>query len=445
MAKVPDPIWTEILSRLRGERADLTRGWFNTLEPVELMHGVMEIRAKSSAQRDYLHDQCAEAFTRAAQDATHRLISVRFTLSPNGRHLVPDAGEQRPAFEQETEQLLLTEDYIFDHFITGPCNRLAHAASVAVSDKPGRAYNPLFLHGSVGLGKTHLLQAICHQIHTRWPSTKILYLSGETFTNHFIEAVETGAINSLRYRYRHVDVLVIDDIQSLANRDRSQEEFFHTFNTLYQSQRQIILSADSPPKDIPTLEDRLVSRFNWGLVARVDTPCFETRMAIVRKKAKLRCIELPEEAVRMIAEHVESNIRELEGAIIRVDAISQQHNGKINDDVVREAVGAEMIAPPRKTNIQHIIDAITSHYPVRLTDLQGKRRSKSMAFPRQICMYLARELTPMSLEEIGGYFGGRDHTTVMHAHRIIKARRENDPQLNQTLRDTIRELNRDSK
>ena len=421
MAKVPDPVWTDILGRLRHHRSDLSRGWFSTLEPVELMHGVMEIRAQNSTQQDYLRTQCTEAFTRAAQDTTNRLISVRFTLSPNGQHLVPEAGQQRPAFEQETEQLLLTEDYIFDHFVTGPCNRLAHAASVAVSDKPGRAYNPLFLHGSVGLGKTHLLQAICHQIRFRWPSTKILYLSGETFTNHFIEAVEAGAINSLRYRYRHVDVLVIDDIQSLAARDRSQEEFFHTFNTLYQSQRQIILSADSPPKDIPTLEDRLVSRFNWGLVARVDTPCFETRMAIVRKKAKLRCIELPEDAVRLIAQQVESNIRELEGAIIRVDALSQQYNGRIDDAVVREALGAELVAPTRVTHLQQIVDAITSRYSVRLTDLQGKKRSKSLAFPRQICMYIARELTSMSLEEIGGYFGGRDHTTVLHANSTIKA------------------------
>ena len=445
MAKVSDPVWSDILGRVRTQRADLCRGWFSTLEPVELMHGVMEIRAHNDAQRNYLRDQCSEVFTRAAQDSTSRLISLRFTLSANGGPEVSDPAEQRPAFEQETEQLLLNEDYVFEHFVTGPCNRLAHAASVAVSDKPGRAYNPLFLHGSVGLGKSHLLQAICHQVRQHWSGTKILYLSGETFTNHFIEAVEHGAINSLRHRYRHVDVLVIDDIQSLAARDRSQEEFFHTFNTLYQSQRQIILSADSPPKDIPSLEDRLVSRFNWGLVARVDAPCFETRMAIVRKKAKLQCIELPEEAVRLIAQHVDSNIRELEGAITRVDAISQQHGGIVDEEVMREALGEGFAAPAREMPIQQIVEGVTGHFPVRLPDLQSKKRSKSIAFPRQICMYLARELTTMSLEEVGGFFGGRDHTTVIHAHRTITAQRSKNPQLDQIIRDLIQGLTREVK
>jgi chromosomal replication initiator protein len=237
-----------------------------------------------------------------------------------------------------------------------------------------------------------------------------------------------------------VDVLVIDDIQFLAMRERSREEFFHTFNSLYQSQKQIVLSADESPNGIPSLEERLVSRFNWGLVARIDPPSLETRMAIVRKKARLNCIEISEEVVHYVAANVESNTRELEGAMTKVLALSQQNGGVIDLDLAREALGDQNVRQRKNVTIHDIFRLAGEHYHVKPSDLQGKRRNRSIAHPRQICMYLARELTPLSLEEIGGYFGGRDHTTVMHAIRTIKDHRLQDNELDQELRDIINRL-----
>jgi chromosomal replication initiator protein len=296
---------------------------------------------------------------------------------------------------------------------------LPHAASVAVAEQPGKAYNPLFIHGGVGLGKTHLLQAVCQKVLEKEPDSRILYLSCDTFINQFITAVETGDMNQFRHRYRHVDVLVIDDIHFLAGRDRTQEEFFHTFNTLYQGHKQIILSADCPPGEIPELEERLVSRFNWGLVARIEKPCYETRVAILQKKARMRGLTLPEDVICYIAAKVENNTRELEGAITKVQGMGLLQNGRIDLELAKAALGETATAEQKRITIQHIFDVVTKYYGVRLSDLQSKRRHKSIAFPRQVCMYLARRHTRYSLEEIGGYFGGRDHTTVLHAVRTV--------------------------
>jgi chromosomal replication initiator protein len=344
------------------------------------------------------------------------------------------------AFEAETDRLVLNGEYTFDNFVTGPCNRMAHAACVAAGQGPGNVYNPLFVHGDVGLGKTHLLQAICHQIRAHRPEARILYISCETFTNHFIEAIERGALHQFRFRYRHVDALIIDDIQFLVERERSREEFFHTFNTLYQSQKQIVLSGDESPTEIRGLEDRLVSRFSWGLVARIDAPCLETRMAIVRKKAKLRCAEMPEDVVHYIASVAERNTREIEGCLTSILAYSQQYGGTVDLAIAREAIGRDVAAPAKSITITDILRVVTDRYNVRMADLQGKRRNRSIAFPRQVCMYLARELTPLSLEEIGGHFGGRDHTTVLHAVRQVQAQRGHDPELEVLLRQMIDQL-----
>ena len=253
----------------------------------------------------------------------------------------------------------------------------------------------------------------------RAPHSRILYLSCDSFINQFINAVETGEMNQFRYRYRHVDVLVIDDIHFLARRERTQEEFFHTFNTLYQGHKQIILSADCPPSEIPELEERLVSRFNWGLVARIDKPCYETRMAILQKKAKMRGIALPDDVLCYVASKIVSNTRELEGAVTKIQGMAMLQNGTIDLDLAKAALGDSATSEPRRITIQQILDAVTKYYNVRLSDLQSKKRHKSIAFPRQVCMYLARRHTHYSLEEIGGYFGGRDHTTVMHAVRTV--------------------------
>jgi len=435
MGNFSDRSWSDVLVQLRNQRPELYRPWFVNIEPIELQNGTIRARPANRSHYEYLTRECQGAFSEAAQQVTGRLVTVAF------QEPAQESEPESPlSFAEESEQIRLSPDYRFEHFVTGPCNRLAHAACSAVAENPGRVYNPLFVHGSVGLGKTHLLQATCHAIKDRQADPRILFISCETFVNHFVEAVERGAVHQFRYHYRHVDTLVIDDIQFLADRERTREEFFHTFNTLYQSQKQIILSADESPANIPSLEERLVSRFNWGLVVRIDAPCLEVRMAILRKKAKLRCIDLPENVIHHVAANVTGNTRELEGALLKVIALSQQYGGTIDLEVARQAIGDHVPDQVKPITITDILNVVTAHFSVRAADLQGKRRSRSIAFPRQVCMFLARELTSLSLEEIGGYFGGRDHTTVLHAARTISEAKKQDGELSATLSNMIRTL-----
>lgn len=356
-------------------------------------------------------------------------------------------GETPPPFESRSrpvemprrdisrpESFIINPDYSFDHFVVGPNNEFAHAAAVAIATNPGRVYNPFFIHGGVGLGKTHLLQAICLKLAQNYPGIVMYYTSCEAFVTQFIESVQSGEMSQFRHRFREVDILVIDDIHFLAKRDRTQEEFFHTFNSLYQSQKQIILSSDAPPEEIPALEDRLVSRFKWGLVLKIEPPCYETRVAILKTKARLRGMTMPDTVAEYIANRIDTNIRELEGAIVKLHIQSTVEKRPIDLDLARASlgdIGREVIGEP---SIQNIISAVTEFYRIRLTDLQSKHRQRSITLPRQICMYLARRLTRHSLEEIGGYFGGRDHTTVMHANKIIEAKRPLDPDFDAVLK-----------
>ncbi len=438
MAVLDHLLWQRIIQHVVASGGNFIRPWFTKLEPICLEHGLLEIQVPGRDEQTYCRQHTTRLFTEAAQAATGRLVGVCFltkaenTTEPTEAPEVDDDATRPWAF--------LNDDYTFESFVSGPCNRLARAACLAVSESPGKTYNPLFIHGSVGLGKTHLLQATCHAITHNRPAANISYLSCETFVNHFIEAVGQGQLHDFRYRYRHAEVLVIDDIQFLSDHEQTQEEFFHTFNTLYQLQKQIILSSDRGPTQIPDLEERLVSRFNWGLVARIDRPCYETRVAILRKKAALRNIKLPEDVICFIASTIDSNTRELEGAISKVAMLAQVCDRLIDLSLAEEALGAEPVATRREITIEDILNAVTSRYNVRLADLQSKKRSRSIAFPRQICMSLARRLTRHSLEEIGGYFGGRDHTTVLHAERSIEKLRQQDPQLQATLELLTQEI-----
>ncbi len=436
MAAVRPALWQKIIQRVISTGGYVIQPWFTQLEPISIDHGLLEILVPGPKEQNYCREHAGRLFTEAAQEATGRLVSVNFLTSQN---IQPD--ESTPEGE---ESVPLNSDYLFENFVTGPCNRLAHAACVAVSDSPGKTYNPLFIHGSVGLGKTHLLQATCKKITMDHPNAKLSVLSCETFVNHFIQAVEEGKLHDFRYRYRHADILAIDDIQFLSDHDQTQEEFFHTFNTLYQSQKQIILTSDRGPHQIPDLKERLVSRFNWGLVARIDKPGYETRVAIINKKAKLRNIEMPQDVVCFIAGTVDSNTRELEGAIIKISMLADVTDRTINLDLAQEALGAERTPTGREVTIEDILNAVTSRFNVRIADLQSKKRSRSIAFPRQLCMYLARNLTRHSLEEIGGYFGGRDHTTVLHANRTIKSQMRVDRELQATIEMLTYDLQRSS-
>ena len=440
MANVTHRMWQQILRHVRENHGQRCRPWFNVLEPGQLNSGVLEIRANSKSQIKHLERECATGFTQAAQAVTGRLVAVRFVGTNS-------SSDNSPKSAAQLEDVLLPspgDNYTFDAFVVGPSNRLAHAACVAASESPGHAYNPLFLHGSVGLGKTHLLQAVCHELSRRDPAAKTLFLTCEAFIHHFIQAVESGDLYNFRYRYRHVDLLIIDDIHFLAERESSQEEFFYTFNTLYQAHKQIILSADSAPNQIPFLEERLISRFNWGLVARIDRPSYETRVAIVHKKARLRGLEVPDDAVCLIAAKTTSNTRELEGALTKVAGWAAINGGVITLELAKQALADSEGGQTREVSVQQIFDAVTSRFNVRLADLQGEKRTKSVTYPRQICMYLVRQLTRHSLEEIGGYFGGRDHTTVLHAVKTIDQQRRYDARLQALLEEICHNFGADS-
>lgn len=326
-------------------------------------------------------------------------------------------------------ELGLNPKYTFDNFVVGPCNRFAHAAAMGAAEQPGKAYNPFFLHGSVGLGKTHLLQSMCFAILARNPKSRILYLSCETFVNHFISALENGDITEFRNKYRSVDVLVVDDIQVLANKERTQEEFFHTFNTLHQQGKQIVLSSDGPPRDIPTLQERLVSRFKWGLVTEMEPPCYETRMAILKRKSRERGRELPDDVAAMLGERIESNIRELEGAVTRLLGFANVSGSPLTCDFAREVLRDLFTARRAQPAMGDILALVTAHYDVKLSELQSKRRTAAVVLPRQVAMYLARRITRHSLEEIGTYFGGRDHSTVLYGIEKIETLRASDVSL----------------
>jgi chromosomal replication initiator protein len=356
-------------------------------------------------------------------DLEAALFSPEYSLPSVGQPApVPAAAAVAAPALRPPDALVLHPDYNFDSFVVGPCNRFAHAAAVAVSEKPANAFNPLFLHGSVGLGKTHLMQAIAHGLRERNPQIRITYLSCEQFTNHFILALRQGSFDSFRDHYRHTDVLIVDDVHLLANKQRTQEEFFHTFNALHGAGKQIVLSSDSPPQDIPSLQERLVSRFKWGLVAEIEKPCFETRVAILLRKAEKLGIELPDTVARFMAEHVQNNVRELEGGLLNLKALAALDGQAISLRLAQRAMQPSTAAGRRAVRMDDVLEAVVGHLGAKLADLQSKRRSHSVVGPRQIAMYLARKLTPMSLEEIGGYFGGRDHSTVIYAVQKVADR-----------------------
>ena len=333
----------------------------------------------------------------------------------------------------------------FDTFVIGPGNRFPHAASLAVAEAPAEAYNPLFIYGGVGLGKTHLMHAIGHHVLSNKPNAKVIYTSSEKFTNEFIKSIRDNETEAFREKYRKIDVLLIDDIQFIQNKEQTQEEFFHTFNELHQNNKQIVISSDRPPKEIAKLEDRLRSRFEWGLIVDITPPDYETRMAILQKKIEEENLDIPPEALNYIANQIQSNIRELEGALTRLLAYSKLQGKPITTELTAEAL-KDIIQSPKskKITIQDIQKVVGQYYSVRIEDFSAKKRTKSIAYPRQIAMYLSRELTDFSLPKIGEEFGGRDHTTVIHAHEKIANDIKSDPTFKQEVENLEKEIRNQS-
>ena len=431
-AQEVEDIFADILDRVKALDPTSVRRWFENLTVIQLSGGSLDVGCPDEATAQFLRDNCKDSFTRAAQQITGRLVTVDFN--------VVSGDETGSASQRNVLGPKLHPDYTFDNFVVGPSNRLGHASCVAVSHSLGDTYNPLFLYGSSGLGKTHLLHAVCHEVRQKFDNVVIQFLSCEGFVNRFIRAIETGNLAGFQSQFRTVDALVIDDVQFLREREQSQEEFFHNFNALYNNGKQIILSADSPPGKIPSLEERLISRFNWGLVARIDPPSYETRVAIVQKKAHVRGISISDEVAEYIAHKVQANIRELEGALTTLYAVATTTGRPITPELAQVALDGQIESAVRHISITDIIEVVTRHFDVRLADLQSKKRSQSITMPRQICMYLARNLTKHSLEEIGGHLGGRDHTTVMHACSKISQAERSDPQMHALLAELTKHI-----
>lgn len=446
MAESAAQVRDDVVAYMRAHHPENCRHWFDTIEAVDFDGGTLSLLVSDRVHLNFLRRQCTDNFTDSAQAVTGRLVGVQFVdekeaesirrqKATRGSNGVGRAIRSNGAVLDHPDQMPLHPDYTFENFIVGPGNQMAHAAAVAVAQKPGQAYNPLFIHGGVGLGKTHLVQAICREIQRNYTDGEpnIYYISCGTFINRFLEAVQAGDMADFRHRFRNVDVLMIDDIHFLSNHDRTQEEFFHTFNTLFQAGKQIVLSSDAPPREIPRLEERLMSRFSSGLVERIVKPDFETRVAIVRKKAMLRSMPIADDVATFIANSIDTNIRELEGAITKLHIFSRVNKAPINLELARAALGEQLPRTHRQPSPQQIIEVVIEYFDVKLTDLLSKRRHKSITLPRQVCMYLARKLTRYSLEEIGGYFGGRDHTTVLHAIKTIERKRKTDSALDDAL------------
>jgi chromosomal replication initiator protein len=416
--------------------------WLKSTKAHSLHKDTLTITAPNEFARDWLESRYSDLISEAIQDITGAKLDIKFVI-PQSKHEdeieFETPKKEKPkakAVQEDVPFSMLNSKYTFDTFVIGSGNRFAHAASLAVAEAPAKAYNPLFIYGGVGLGKTHLMHAIGHYVLDHNPNAKVVYLSSEKFTNEFINSIRDNKTVNFRNKYRNVDVLLIDDIQFLAGKEQTQEEFFHTFNSLHEESKQIVISSDRPPKEIPTLEDRLRSRFEWGLITDITPPDLETRIAILRKKAKAEGLDISNEVMLYIANQIDTNIRELEGALIRVVAFSSLINKDINADLAAEAL--KDIIPnskPRTITILDIQKTVGEEYNVKLEDFSAKKRTKSVAFPRQIAMYLSREMTDSSLPKIGEEFGGRDHTTVIHAHEKISRLVETDRDLQHQIQD----------
>jgi chromosomal replication initiator protein len=430
-----EKIWSAAQEKLRSMlSADTYNLWFAQLRGYDLEGNCIVLEVANDFCEVWLKDNYMGLLQEVLSQASTAPMQVKFKVVV-GNTLAP-AGKVRQAEppEKNTADLTFNPKNTFDSFVVGNNNNFAHAAALAVAQAPGKSYNPLFLYGGVGLGKTHLLHAIGQHVSANRKGARVAYISSERFTNEYIEAIQNNQIGRFRKRYRLTDVLLIDDIQFLAGKERIQEEFFHTFNALHEAHKQIVLTCDRPASEIQNLEQRLMSRFEWGLVTDLQPPDIETRTAILRKKAKTMCVDLPDDIINFLALRIRANIRRLEGALIRVASYSSLTGKKLTRETVEGLLREVLHEEGRfSINIEAIQKRVAEHFDIRLADMTSKRRPENIAFPRQIAMFLSRQMTESSLNAIGEAFGGRDHGTVLHACRLVKDRMEIDPSIRQVV------------
>ncbi|WP_035293156.1 chromosomal replication initiator protein DnaA [Clostridium sp. KNHs214] len=434
-------IWEKTLNIIKGELTEVSfNTWIKSIIPISIDRNSLKLGVPNNFTKEILENRYKNLISNAVKLIGSKSYDIEFIIASE------EAVDAQPKEQIKQEQSTiianpeitstLNPKYTFDSFVIGNSNRFAHAASLAVAESPAKAYNPLFIYGGVGLGKTHLMHAIGHYVLENNPNSKVVYVTSEKFTNELINSIKDDKNVEFRNKYRNVDILLIDDIQFIAGKERTQEEFFHTFNALHEANKQIILSSDRPPKEIPTLEDRLRSRFEWGLIADIQAPDFETRIAILKKKADVENLNIPNEVMVYIANKIKSNIRELEGALIRIVAFSSLTNKEISVDLASEAL-KDIISNSqnKQITISSIQDIVSSYFNLSVDDFKSSRRTRNIAYPRQIAMYLSRKLTDMSLPKIGEEFGGRDHTTVIHAYEKISNNLKKDDGLKSTIED----------
>jgi chromosomal replication initiator protein len=442
-------LWEEILQKIETK---VNRHSFNTwFRPTRLLaesgHSV-SVLVPNAHFRDWLNKHYSAVILESLDELHRPEIEVVFETArmdaassePPPRPQTPAAPLSALAALDATPPPTLNPKYRFDTFVVGTSNQFAHAAARAVAESPSRAYNPLFIYGGVGLGKTHLLHAIGHQILDQNPPVKMVYISAEKFMNELINAIRYDRIIEFRNKHRSFDVLLVDDIQFIAGKERTQEEFFHTFNALYDAQKQIVLSSDAPPREIPTLEERLRSRFEWGLTADIQAPDLETKIAILRKKADAEGVSLPDNVAIFIASRIKSNIRELEGSLIRLIAYSSLTGRTIDLALTQEVLRDLLPSEERILNLDSIQKYVADHFRLKVSDLKARNNAKSVALPRQIAMYLSKSLTRASLPDIGKAFGGKHHSTVIHSVRKIDALRRSDPDFDRLIQGLVDSL-----
>jgi len=424
--------WDKILQHLeRRVNAHSFATWFRPTRQEAMESGRLLVRVPTRLFRKRLTETYGELLQAVLLEVGMPDIRLEFISTEPAPAPGPPVTQAKLDFDSVDHQL--NPRYTFDTFVVGACNQFAHAASLAVAEQPSKAYNPLFLYGGVGMGKTHLMQAVGHLIKKRQPAARLTYISAEKFTNEVINSLRFDRMISFRDRFRTVDVLLVDDIQFIAGKERTQEEFFHTFNALYDQQKQIVVSSDSPPKEIAAIEERLRSRFQWGLIADFQPPDLETKIAILQKKAESERVPLPTEVGEFIARSIKSNIRELEGAFIRLIAYTSLTGAEISLGTAQQVLKNFIDTQEKKVTIELIQKRVGEQFGLRVQDLKMRSNSKAIAFPRQIAMYLVKQLTSASLPEIGRQFGGKHHTTVLHSIHKIETQRHGDKELNRTI------------
>lgn len=432
--------WDEALKMIQEESSAVSfETWFHPIVPFDIQENRFILQVENPLAKDMLEKRYLPLIRNAVKHAAKMDFEIVILLSGESPLDIPVRKDAKRSENDLAKNL--NPRYVFSSFVVGNSNRMAHAASLAVAEAPAKNYNPLFLYGNSGLGKTHLMHSIAHFILENDDSAKVLYVTSETFTNELIQSIQNNKNEEFRNKYRNIDVLLIDDIQFISKKEGTQEEFFHTFNALYESSKQVIISSDRPPKEIKTLEDRLRSRFEMGLIADIQPPDYETRIAILRKKAERDNLVVPDDVMAYIAKNIASNIRELEGALTRILAFATLTNQDISLSLAENSlkdIFSENASPPVTSEL--IQELVCAHFGIRMDEMQGSKKPKNIAFPRQVAMYLCRKLLDISLPKIGESFGGRDHTTVIHAITKIEKQLEHDTALQNSIIQLEKEI-----